>query len=45
MDVGVVGVPVIDADPIQLRAEVFFHLPHQLARVCFQVGHIRGVLG
>ena len=31
VDVGIVGVPVIDADPIELGAEILLHLAHQLA--------------
>jgi len=44
VDMGIVGVPMIDADPIELGAEVLFHLPHQVAGVCREVGHLRCVL-
>lgn len=46
-DVGVrmLGVPVIDTHPIELGAEVDFHLTNQLASETFEVGHIRRVLG
>jgi hypothetical protein len=45
MDVRVVGVPVIDADPVELGAEVRLHLPHQLAGEGLEVGHLGRVLG
>ena len=45
VDVRVVGVPVIDADPVEFRAEVLLHLSHEVARERLQVGHLRGVLG
>ncbi len=28
----IVGVPVVDGDPVERRAEVAFGIPHQLAR-------------
>ena len=45
VDVRVVGVPVIDADPIELRAEVLFHLAHEIAGEVPQIGHAPGVFG
>ena len=45
MDMRVVGVPVIDADPVELRAQVLLHLPHQLAGVILQIGHVHRVFG
>ena len=45
MNVRVVGVPVIDGGPIELRAEILLHLAHQLAGEGFEVRHIHGVLG
>ena len=45
MNVRVVGVPVIDGGPIELRAEILLHLSHQLAGEGFEVGNIHGVLG
>src|SRR3546814_9463147 len=45
MDVGIVRVPVIDTDPIELGAEVLLHLPHQLEGEGLEVGHLWRVLG
>ena len=45
MDVGMVGVPVIDGDPIELGAEVLFHLPDEVAGEGLEVRHLHGVLG
>ena len=45
MDVRIVGVPVIDRDPIERRAQVGLHLPHEVARVFAQVGQLGGVFG
>ncbi len=45
MDVRIVGVPVIDRDPIEPRAQVGLHLPHDVARVFAQVGQFSRVLG
>lgn len=44
MDMRVVGVPMIDGNPLQFGAEVFFRLPHQLAREPLQILHVGGVL-
>ena len=41
----VVGVPVIDGDPVQPRAEIGSHLPREIAREGLQIGHLAGVLG
>ena len=41
----VVGVPVIDGDPIELGAEILLHLADQIAGEGFEVGHLHGVLG
>ena len=40
----IVGIPVIDRHPVQLRAEVPFHLTHQLAGECLEVHHFGSVL-
>jgi len=40
MDVRVVGVPVIDRRPIELRAEILCHLAHQVAGEGFEVRHV-----
>ena len=45
VDVGMLGVPVIDGDPIELGAEVLLHLADQLAGEALEVGHLGGVLG
>jgi hypothetical protein len=42
---GLLGVPVIDADPIELRAEILFHLAHQIAGEGLEVRHLHGVVG
>ena len=39
------GVVVIDRDPVELRPEVSFHLLHQVACRCAQVGQFHAVLG
>ena len=44
MDVRIIGVPVIDADPVELRAEVLLHLPHQVAGEGLEVCHLDRVL-
>ncbi|REG35269.1 hypothetical protein ATH84_103630 [Paracoccus versutus] len=41
---GIVGVPVIDGDPVQIRAEVLFHLRHEVPGEPLQVGHVGGIL-
>jgi len=43
--VGMAGVVVIDSDPVELRAEILLHLPHQVAGEAFQVVEFGGVLG
>ena len=45
MGVGMAGVVVIDRDPVELRAEVGFHLLHQIAGELAQVGQLGAVLG
>ncbi len=45
VDMGMLGVPVIDADPIKLRAEVVLHLPDEVAGEGLEVGHLHGVVG
>ena len=44
VDVRVVGIPVIDGGPIELRAEILLHLVHQIAGEGFEVRHVHGVL-
>ena len=44
MGVRVAGVVVIDRDPVELRPEVSFHLLHQVACRCAQVGQFHAVL-
>ena len=41
VDVRVVGVPVIDPDPVEFGAEVLLDLAHEVAREALQVGHLR----
>ena len=45
VDVRVLGVPVIDRDPVELRAEIALGLDHQLARECLEVRKFGGVVG
>ena len=45
MDVRVVRVPVIDGDPLEPRAEVPFHVGHELAREGLEVADLGRVLG
>ncbi len=44
VDVRVVGVPVIDADPVELGAEVFLDLAHEVAREPLEICHLGRVL-
>ena len=39
----VVGIVMIDRDPFELRFEVAFHLPHQLAHVVAKIEAVRGL--
>ena len=41
----IVGVPVIDRDPVELGAEIAFGVGHQLAGEGAKVGHLGRVLG
>ncbi|GFM28637.1 uncharacterized protein PY1_contig-05-31 [Novosphingobium sp. PY1] len=41
----IVGIPVIDCDPLKIGLEIAGHAAHQLARENAQVIHLRGVLG
>lgn len=45
MHMGMAGVVVIDGDPIEFRAEVCFHLFHEIAGVGREVRQLRAVLG
>src|SRR5690606_17502536 len=45
MHMGMAGVVVIDGNPIQLRAEVAFHLFHEIAGVGREVRQLRAILG
>ncbi len=45
MYMGIVGVPVIDGDPVEARGEIGFHLPGEVAGERFEVGHLGRVLG
>ena len=44
MDVRIVGVPMIDGDPVQLRSEVALDVGHELAREGAEVRQFGGVL-
>jgi len=43
--VGIVGIPMINCDPVQLGAQVRLHTLHQVARVATQIFDLCGVLG
>ena len=45
VDVGIVGVPVLDGPPVQAGAEILFHAGHQLAGETLEVAHLLGILG
>ena len=45
MDVGIVGVPVIDRHPFQLGAEVALRVRHQFPSEGAKIGHLTRVLG
>jgi hypothetical protein len=45
MRVGIVGVPVVDGYPVKTRAEVDFHLLHELAGEALQVPELGGIFG
>ena len=45
MDMGMLGVPVIDGHPVETRAEVLFHLPDEIAREGFEIRHLERVVG
>ena len=40
MDVRMLGVPVIDGDPVELRAEILLHLADEVAGEGLEVGHL-----
>src|SRR6516225_319051 len=42
---GMAGVVMIDRNPVEARIEVLLHLPHEVAREAFQIGHFVGVFG
>ena len=44
MDVGIVGVPVLDPEPIEIGAEITLGLRHQVAGERLQIGEPLGVL-
>ena len=45
VDMRMLGVPVIDGDPVELRAEIFFHLADEIAGEGSKVRHVGGVVG
>ena len=45
VDVRVLGVPVIDRDPVELRAEIALGLGHQFAGERLQIGKLGRVVG
>jgi len=44
MDVGIVGIPVIDCDPVDLGAEIPFRIRHQFARERPEITHFGCIL-
>jgi hypothetical protein len=44
MDMGVLGVPMIDRDPVETGSEVVPRVLHQFAREGSKVGHLAGIL-
>jgi hypothetical protein len=44
MDVGIVGIPMIDPDPIEFGSEVPLGLYHQVSGKCLEIGKLRSVL-
>ncbi len=45
VDVRMLGIPVIDGDPVEAGTEVQFHLPDEIACKGLEVGHFHGVVG
>jgi hypothetical protein len=45
MDMWIIGVPMIDPDPIESRAEVSLDLAHEVPRKTLQAGHLNRVFG
>src|SRR3546814_5854791 len=45
MTVRMAGVEMIDGDPLELRAEILFHLAHKPTDERFEVGKLIAVLG
>ena len=45
VDMRIVGVPVIDGDPIEPGPKIGFHLPREVAGEGAEVGHLGGVFG
>ena len=41
----IVGIPMVDGDPIEPGAEIGFHLAGKVAGEGFEVGHFGGVFG
>ena len=41
----IVGVPVVDGDPIESGPKIGFHLPREVSREGSEIGHLRGVFG
>jgi hypothetical protein len=44
MDVRIVGVPVVDRQPVEPRPEIPFGIGHQLSGEGSQIGHFASVL-
>ncbi len=45
MDMRIVGVPMINRDLIEPCPEVGFHLPREVSRESWKIGHLGGVFG
>src|SRR5208282_237189 len=44
VDMRIVGIPVVDGDPIESGPKIGFHLPREVSREGSEIGHLRGVL-
>jgi hypothetical protein len=44
MNVGIVGVPMVDSDPVELRTEIGLHLPGEIEGKRLEIGHLAGIL-
>lgn len=45
MDMGMLGVPVVDRDPIEAGVEILFHLRDEITGEGPEIGHVDGIVG